>query len=258
MKKMVKECTIKLYTQKSSVLTENSFYYEPDKDFHGDKNNIMPYLRKYLVRYLGFTGKLLASTMNELNKTSNAYKGCGEGVYETIVHAFNPRTETLYTFKVKYNLERLSNLPGRYRTNHRGENLYEKRLIQLYGGGRLGRYRLAIENVNADRLLELLTPMIKTEFKKGTSIEFSRNNHVEINYPTKFEFEPNDDLSITVRLNEYCGYTASVDIVYKGRTVWLLSKYPSETITEEKISEAIKVAEQFSEICEIVKKAYNI
>lgn len=258
MKKMVKSCTIKLYIQKSSVVTENSFYRELDKDFHGDKNDVMSYLRKYLISHLNFTGKLLTSTMNELGKTSNAYKGCGEGTYETIVHAFNPATETLYTFKVKYNVEKLSNLPGRYRTNHRGENLYEKRLIQLYGGGRLGRYRLAIENVNTDRLLELLAPMIKEEFRRGTSIEFSSNNHVEISYPRKFEFKPNDDLSITIRLNEYRGYTASVDIVYKGSTVWLLSKYPSETITEEKINGALSIADKFDEICEIVKKAYNL
>lgn len=257
MKKMVKKCTIKLYTQKSSVLTENSFYCKSDTDFHGDKNDVMPYLRKYLVRHLGFTGKLLTSTMNELNKTSNAYKGCGEGVYETIVHAFNPRTETLYTFKVKYIVERLSNMPGKYRRNHRGENLYEKRLIQLHGGGRFGRYRLAVENVNADKLLELLSPMIKAEFRNGISIEFSSNNHVEISYPRKFKFKPNDDLSIAVRLNEYRGYTASVDITYKGRRINLLERH-YDNITEERIEEALKVAEQFDEICEIVKKAYNL
>lgn len=257
MKKMVKKCTIKLYAQKTNVLTENSFYRESDTDFHGDKNDVMPYLRKYLIRHLGFTGKLLTSTMNELNKTSNAYKGCGEGTYETIVHAFNPRTETLYTFKVKYIVERLSNMPGKYRRNHRGENLYEKRLIQLHGGGRLGRYRLAVENVNADKLLELLSPMIKAEFRNGTSIEFSSNNHVEISYPRKFEFKPNDDLSIAVRLNEYRGYTASVDITHKGRRINLLERH-YDNITEERIEEALKVAEQFDEICEIVKKAYNL
>lgn len=100
--------------------------------------------------------------------------------------------------------------------------------------------------------------MIKEEFRGGTSIKFSSNNHVGISYPRKFEFKHNDDLSIIVRLNEYRGYTASVDIVYKGSTVWLLSKYPSETITEEKINEALSLADKFDEICEVVKKAYNL
>ena len=255
---MVKSCTIKLYIQKSSVVAENSFYREPDKDFHGDKNDVMSYLRKYLVRHCDFTGKLLTSTLNEINKSSNIYKSLGEGTYETIVHAFNPRTETLYTFKVKYSVERLSNLPGKYRTNHRGENLYEKRLIQLHGGGRFGRYRLAVENVNIDRLLELLSPMISTQFQNGTSIEFSKGNRIDINFPRRFEFKPNEDLSVTVCIGECCGcYSASVDIFYKGRRVNLLGKYP-DIITEEKINEALNIAKKFDEICEIIKKAYNL
>ena len=257
MKKMVKKCSIKLYTQKTSVLTENSFYRESDTDFHGDKNDVMSYLRKYLVRHLDFTGKLLASTMNELNKTSDAYKGCGEGMYETAVHAFNPETKLLYTFKVKYKVERLSNMPGKYRKNHRGENLYEKRLIQLHGGGRFGRYRLAIENVNTDKLLELLSPIINTQFSNGASIRFSKGNNVEIDYPRRFEFKPNDDLFISVYLNMWCGHSASVDITYKGRRIDLLGKYP-DNITEEDIENALKVAKQFDEICEIIKKAYNL
>lgn len=226
-------------------------------EFSGTKNNVMSQLRKYLLTHNGFTGKLLADTLNAINKTSMVYNSLGEGMYETTVHSFNPKASRLFTFEVKYNVERLSNMPGKYRRNHRGENLYEKRLIQLHGGGRFGRYRLAIENVNTDKLLELLSPMISTQFKNGASIEFSRYNNVKIDYPQRFNFTPNDDLSITVYLNYYCGWKASVDIVYKGRTVNLLGKYP-DNITEEKIEEALKVAEQFNEICEIVKKAYNL
>lgn len=105
----------------------------------------MSYLRKCLIKDHAFTGKLLTDTLNAINKTSNIYKGCGGGVCETMVHAFNPKTGTLYTFKIKYFLERLSNLPERHKINNRGENLREKRLIQLHGGGNLGRYRLAIK-----------------------------------------------------------------------------------------------------------------
>lgn len=258
MKKLSKRCYIKLFVQNTGIVTETHNYGKQYMEFSGTKNDVMSELRKYLLTYNGFTGRILADTLNAINKTSIVYNSLGEGAYETTVHSFNPIANSLFTFKVKYIVERLSNMPGRYRTNHRGENLYEKRLIQLYGGGRLGRYRLAIENVNTDRLLELLAPMIKEEFRGGTSIEFSSNNHVEISYPRKFEFKPNDDLSIIVRLNEYRGYTASVDIVYKGSTVWLLSKYPSETITEEKINEALSLADKFDEICEVVKKAYNL
>ena len=258
MKKMIKECTINLYVRKTNVLTEDSLYTQPYNVFHGDKNEVMRYLRKFLIKNLEFSKNVLTDTLNLINDSSKVYKSVGEGTYETVVHTFNPVTETLYTFKIKYVVKKLPNMPHKYKENKNGENLREKRMVQLYGGGLYGRYRLALESVNTGKLLELLAPMIKEEFRCGTSIEFSSNNHVEIGYPRKFEFKPNDDLSITIHLNEYRGYTASVDIIYKGRTVWLLSKYPNETITEEKINEALSIADKFDEICGIVKKAYNL
>lgn len=255
---MVKKCTIKLYTQKSSVLTENSFYRESDTDFHGDKNDVMSYLRKYLVRHLDFTGKLLTSTMNELNKTSNAYKGCGEGTYETIVHAFNPRTEILYTFKIKYEVKRMHDMPYEYKTNNHGENLYEKRLIQRCGGDKLSRYKLAMQNVNTHALLELLSPMINEQLKDKVSVTFLDNRDVKFNYPEKFIFTPSDNLTITVTLNRWIGRVVSdVDIIYNGYRLTLLDS-DSGKITEEKINAALNIAKKFDEICEIIKKAYNL
>lgn len=256
MKKLSKNCHIDIYTQKTGVLTENNFYHGPSVSIAGDKNGIMSYLRKCLIKDHAFTGKLLTDTLNAINKTSNACKGCGEGVCETIVHAFNPETGTLYTFKIKYFLERLSNLPERHRINNRGENLREKRLIQLHGGGNLGRYRLAIKNANTKKLLELLSPMINVQFGNATSIRFSEDNEFKIDYPGSLEFKPNDDLIIRINLNQYWS-TVSVDIVYKGCPVNLLNNRHKD-ITDEKIKEALKVADQFDEICAIIKKSYSL
>ena len=258
MKKMVKKCTIKLYLQRASVVTENSFYREPDKDFHGDKNDVMSYLRKYLVRHRDFTGKLLTNTLNEINKSSNVYKSLGEGTYETIVHAFNPRTEILYTFKVKYDVKRMPDMPNDFKTNNRGENLYEKRLIQRCGGDKLSRYKLAMQNVNTHALLELLSPMINEQLKDRVSVKFLQNHNVEFSYPEKFRFTPSDNLTITVTFDRWIGRTSSsVVINYNGYGVTLLDS-DNGKITEEKINSALNIAEKFDEICEIVKKAYNL
>ena len=258
MKKMVKKCIIKLYLQRANVVTENSFYRESDADFHGDKNNVMSYLRKYLIKNNDFTGRLLTNTLNELNKTSNAYKGCGEGTYEMIVHAFNPRTEILYTFKVKYNVKRMPDMPNDYKTNNHGENLYEKRLIQRCGGDKLSRYKLAMQNVNTHALLELLSPMINEQLKDRVFVKFLQNHNVEFSYPEKFRFTPSDNLTITVTFDRWIGKIVSnVDIVYNAYRVTLLDSHNGK-ITEEKINEALNIAKKFDEICEIVKKAYNL
>lgn len=252
---MIKECTINLYVRKTNVLSEDSSYNHPYNAFHGDKNAVMRYLRKYLIKNLDFTDKLLIDTLNAVNKSSKAYKSVGEGVYEADVHTFNPETETLYTFKIKYVVKKLPNTPHEYKINDTGENLREKRLIQLYGGGLYGRYRLALESVNTGKLLELLSPTIQTRFKEESSIKFLGNNKFRIEYPRYFEFKPNDDLCIKVSLGSYDFRTVSVYIVYKNNNVYLLDKCPDK-ITRKKLDEVLKLAEQFDEICDIVKKAY--
>lgn len=255
MKKMIKECTINLYVRKTNVLAEDSSYNQPYNVFHGDKNEVMRYIRKFLIKNLDFTDKLLVDTLNAINKSSKAYKSVGEGVYETDVHTFNSVTETLYTFRVKYVVKKLPNMPHEYKVNDRGENLREKRLIQLYGGGLYGRYRLALESVNTGKLLELLSPTIQARFKEESAIKFLGNDKFRIEYPRYFEFKPNDDLCIKISLSSYDFHTVTMYIVYKNNNVYLLDKY-SNKVTKEKLNEVLKLAEQFDEICEIVKRAY--
>ena len=178
-------------------------------------------------------------------------------MYETVIHAFNPTTKMLYTFKIKYDVKRMSNLPNKHKINNMGENLYEKRLVQLYGGGNLGRYRLAIKNVNFFTLLNLLSPLINAQLKDDSSVEFSRTGNFKIQHPTNFEFKPSEDLIINVGLNSFM-CNVYVSITYKGRRVNLLGEHSDNNITKEKIEEALKVAKQFDEICEIIRKAYNL
>lgn len=255
MKKMIKDCTINLYVRKTNVLAEDSSYNQPYNAFHGDKNKVMRYLRKYLIKNLEFSKNVLTDTLNMINDSSNVYKSVGEGTYETVVHTFNPVTETLYTFKIKYVVKKLPNTPHEYKVNDRGENICEKRLIQLYGGGLFGRYRLALESVNTGKLLELLSPTIQARFKEESTIKFLGNDKFRIEYPRYFEFKPNDDLSIKIHLSSYDFNNVHVDIAYKGNNVYLLDKCPDK-VTKDRLNEVLELAEQFDEICEIVKKSY--
>ena len=257
MKKLSKNCNVQLIIKNANVIADTDHLgKEVYGNFCGTKNTVMSELRKDLVKYNGFTRKLLTDTLDAINKTSRVYKSVGEGVYETVIYAFNPTTKLLYMFKVKYDVKRMSNLPSKRKINDMGENLYEKRLVQLYGGGNLGRYRYALKNAKAEKLLELLQPIIMEKFKNGASIRFSEDNRFTIDYPKNFEFKPNDDLTIRVNINSYWS-TTSVDIVYKGHAVNLLNNRREE-ITEEKIKEALAVADQFDEICAIIKESYSL
>lgn len=63
------------------------------------------------------------------------------------------------------------------------------------------------------------------------------------------------DLCIKISLGNYDFRTVTVYIVYKNNNVYLLDKCPDK-VTKKKLDEVLKLAEQFDEICEIVKKAY--
>lgn len=204
MKRLSKNCNVQLIIRNTNVIADTDHLgKEVYGNFCGTKNTVVSQLKKYLVKYNSFTGKLLTDTLDAINKTSKVYKSVGEGVYETVIHAFNPTTKMLYTFKIKYDVKRMSNLPSKHKINNMGENLFEKRLVQLYGGGNLGRYRLAIKDANTKKLLDLLSPMINVQFRNATSIRFSEDNEFKIDYPGNLEFKPNDDLTICINLNQY-------------------------------------------------------
>lgn len=69
---------------------------------------------------------------------------------------------------------------------------------------------------------------------------------------------PSDNLTITVAFDRWIGRIVSdVDIIYNGYRLTLLDS-DNGKITEEKINSALNIAKKFDEICEIVKKAYNL
>lgn len=90
MKKLSKNCNVQLIIKNTNVVADtNHLCSEVYGNFCGTKNEVISQLRKDLVKYNSFTGKLLTDTLDAINKTSRVYKSAGEGVYETVIHAFN-------------------------------------------------------------------------------------------------------------------------------------------------------------------------
>ena len=100
--------------------------------------------------------------------------------------------------------------------------------------------------------------MINEQIKDKVSVKFLTNRSIEFSYPEKFKFTPSDNLTITVTFDKWIGRIVSdVDIIYNGYRLTLLDS-DNGKITEEKINSALNIAKKFDEICEIVKKAYNL
>lgn len=257
MKKRVKLCTIYVYSERTTLVS-NISKKKRAGTFCGNKNMVLHDIKKFL-KDAKFYGSALSELLNAINHSSMEYVDKDIRSVETTIQAFNPITGLLYEFSIYYDIKRLQNLPYKHSVNTKGENRYEKRLIQQYGGGKIGRYKLALSKVSTDKLIDLLSPVIVEEFKSKMNIDVVRTSGLSITFPWKIVLTPAENLTITLdfvqtgkdRFRRY------VHIAYNGEDVNFSLKKEDE-ITEKSIENVLRLTEKFDEVCEIVKKAYNL
>lgn len=258
MKKRVKVCTIEVYSEKTRLVSNISKKKSAEETFVGNKNRVLHDIKNFL-KDANFNGPALSELLNAINRSSEGY--IDKDVYNasSIIKVFNPDTGLLYEFDISYDIEDISHLPYRYSVNRKGENRYEKRLIQQYGGGRVGRYKLARSKVSTGKLISLLSSVIETEFKSKTHIDVVTTSGLSITYPNEIVLTPAENLVIKLSLDQRTKdfFRRYVCITYNGETVDFSLKEEDE-ITEESIEKVLKLADKFDEICEIIKKAYNL
>lgn len=257
MKKRVKLCTIYVYSERTTLVS-NISKKKRAGTFCGNKNMVLHDIKKFL-KDAKFYGSALSELMNAINRSSEGY--IDKNVYSasSIIKVFNPDIGLLYEFDISYNIEDISRLPYRYSVNRKGENRYEKRLIQQYGGGRVGRYKLARSKVSTGKLISLLSSVIETEFKSKMHIDVVTTSGLSITYPDEIVLTPAENLVIKLSLSQSTRdfFRRYVYITYNGETVNFSLKEEDE-ITEKSIENVLRLAEKLDEVCEIVKKAYNL
>lgn len=258
MKKRVKTCKIEVYSERTNLVTNISKKKKPEEVFVGNKNRVLHDIKNFL-KDVNFYGHALSELLNAIDRSSEEY--IDKNVYSasSIIKVFNPDTGMLYEFDISYDIEDISRLPYRYSMNRKGENRYEKRLIQQYGGGRVGRYKLALSKVSTDKLIDLLSPVIVEEFKSKMNIDVVRTSGLSITFPWKIVLTPAENLTITLNFVQTGKdrFRRYVHIAYNGEDVNFSLKEEDE-ITEESIERVLRLADKFDEICEIIKKAYNL
>ena len=258
MKKRVKVCTIEVYSEKTRLVSNISEKKSAEETFVGNKNRVLYDIKKFL-KDANFCGPALSELMNAINRSSEEY--IDKNVYSasSIIKVFNPDTGLLYEFDISYDVRDVSRLPYRYSMNRKGENRYEKRLIQQYGGGRVGRYKLACSKVSTGKFVSLLSDVIEAEFKSKMHIDVVTTSGLSITYPDKIVLTPAENLTIKLSLEQRTKdfFRRYVYICYNEEDIDFSLKEEDE-ITEESIERVLRLAEKFDEVCEIVKKAYNL
>lgn len=258
MKKRVKVCTIEVYSEKTRLVSNISEKKSAEETFVGNKNRVLHDI-KNLLKDANFNGPALSELLNAINRSSEGYVDKDVYSASSIIKVFNSNTDLMYEFHISYNLNRLPNRPYRYSMNRKGENRYEKRLIQQYGGGRVGRYKLALNQVSTDKLIDLLSDVIEIEFKSKTSVNITNSSGLLIIYPREIVLSIAENLKIKLRFEQIRSdfFRRYINVIYNGENTNFSLKEESE-ITEGSIEKALKLADKFDEICEIIKRAYNL
>lgn len=247
-----------MYSERTNLVSNISKKKKTEEVFVGNKNRVLHDIKNFL-KDANFHGPALSELLNAINRSSDEY--IDKGVYSasSIIKVFNPDTGLLYEFDISYDIEDLSSLPYRYSVNLKKENRYEKRLIQQYGGGRIGRYWLARSKVSTGKLISLLSSIIETEFKSKMQIDVVTTSGLSITFPQKIMLTPTENLTIKLDFVQTGKdfFRRYVYITYNGEKVDFSLKEEDE-ITEESIEAVLRLADRFDEICEIIKKAYNL
>ena len=79
-----------------------------------------------------------------------------------------------------------------------------------------------------------------------------------VTYPREIVLTPTDNVTIKIEFEQYMRsyFDYSMNIIYNGEEVNFSLK--EGDITEKSIEAVLRLADKFDEICEIVKKAYNL
>lgn len=258
MKKRVKTCTIYVYSEKTNLVSNISRKKSAEETFVGNKNRVLHDIKGFL-KDANFHGPALSELLNAINRSSEEYIDKKTNGATRTIQVFNHDTGLLYEFNVYYNIKRLPDLPYRYSINRKGENRYEKRLIQQYGGGRIGRYKLALSRVSTGKLISLLSGVIEIEFKLKTHIDVVTTSGLSITYPHEIVLSIAENLTIKLHFEQVGKdfFRRYVYVIYNGEEVDFSLK-KEEEITEESIKRVLRLADKFDEICGIIKEAYNL
>lgn len=98
MKKRVKLCTIYVYSERTTLVS-NISKKKHAGTFCGNKNMVLHDIKKFL-KDAKFYGSALSELLNAINHSSREYVDKDIRSVETTIQAFNPITGLLYEFSI--------------------------------------------------------------------------------------------------------------------------------------------------------------
>ena len=266
MNKRVKTCTVTIKSFNAPIIPfEKPKNSATTKVFKGNKNSVLKELKEYL-KFVSFHKPTLSQIMDEVNKTSDLYLDhpTGNGWFGATFSAYNSETGISYVLSIKYELNRLPKKVDKTKCNNHGENIYQKRLCQRYGGELILRYETACNKIKFSKLLELIKEPIMSELvKKVATRSVYKEYKLEITTPEEVELVTGD-IKIGVRFFDtyrnyrfgsagVLGMEVLLAVSYHDKQIYEPSIKP-DVFTEEIVKDMEEQAEMFEKVLDIIKE----
>lgn len=236
------------------------------KVLSGNKNDVLKELKVYL-KSISFHKPSISKVMDAVNKTSTLYIGkqVSNNYCKSVISVFNSETQLCYVITVGYQLVRLEKKVDETKCNNHGENIFQKRLCQRFGGKLVARYKVAFDKIRFSKLLDMIKEHVVKELYKNVSTRFvSSNNGIEFVVPKEMTFSLSDRVEIGVYFrgtyNDYefgsagvFGTNVTLTVTYQGNRIIESVTTPKE-YSEEIVKNIEEQAEMFEKVCDIAKK----
>ena len=222
--------------------------------FKGTKNRILQELKSYL-KSAGMTGSKYSDIMVRVNSTSDRYKDSTSSKYHKVdLLAFNKNKKVTYLITVEYHITRLRKVPFKWSINLKGENIYEKRMLQGCTNNLLKRLEVANKAIDEIKLEEaIFKPFVEQVFK---NVSINKDGTIPFNPPYETVIVVAPDIEVLVRWEVV--YSADIriklkvkSILYRGKEIRL---EPSSTeLSESSVVSAEYLVKELTEICDSIK-----
>lgn len=222
--------------------------------FKGTKNRILQELKSYL-KSAGMTGSKYSDIMVRVNSTSDRYKDSTSSKYHKVdLLAFNKNKKVTYLITVEYHITRLRKVPFKWSINLKGENIYEKRMLQGCTNNLLKRLEVANKAIDEIKLEEaIFKPFVEQVFK---DVSINKDGTIPFNPPYETVIVVAPDIEVLVKWEVV--YSTDIRIKLKVKSVLYRGKEiriePSNTELSESYVAGIEYSvKELTEICDSIK-----
>jgi hypothetical protein len=256
-RKRIKYCTITVKVVNSQAGKVSDFEdIKAGTIFNGTKNEVIHKLKLYL-KSIGIVGSDLSNIMIKANASTDVYNKdlVPFKPYRVDIVNFDEKTNLVYFITVKYYVTKIRKVPFKWSVNLKGENIYEKRLLQDIKNSLDKRLEVANKAIKEIKLEEAIyKPFIEQVFKNVSNNKEDRAIPFSPPYETVIVVAP--DIEALVRWEVVYDTDIRIklkvkSILYRGKEIRL--EPPNTELSESNVASVEYLAKELTEVYNSIK-----